>query len=268
MRIGLLITARLKSSRLELKLLKKLNGRTVIDRVIERATDVAECDEVVLCTSANNQDLPLVRLARANNIYYFCGESDDVLQRLLDAAVLFNLDYIIGVTADNPLFSIYYANVISDRVRRDPSVDFLYTVGHPIGMNMYALRTKALKVVCAIKEEIDTEIWGRLFNRPEIFNVLEIPVEEKLKVKADRITLDEYHDYVLLKKIFDSFPENYVIEEDDLNFLFETEPSLLSINSHVIQRDLSQETIDRIDAYYVQNKQMIIDKKNELYGQQ
>ena len=59
MRLGFLITARLKSSRLKLKLLKQLNGYSVIDRVIQRAKQVKECDEIILCTSENNQDLRL-----------------------------------------------------------------------------------------------------------------------------------------------------------------------------------------------------------------
>ena len=71
MKIGFLITARLKSSRLKLKLLKQLNGYTVIDRIIQRAKEVEECHEIILCTSKNNQDLPLVRIAQKNNIYYF-----------------------------------------------------------------------------------------------------------------------------------------------------------------------------------------------------
>ena len=30
----------------------------------------------------------------------------------------------------------------------------------PIGVNIYGIKTKALKVVCSVKQEIDTEIWG------------------------------------------------------------------------------------------------------------
>ncbi|MCX6661861.1 MAG: 3-deoxy-manno-octulosonate cytidylyltransferase, partial [Euryarchaeota archaeon] len=37
MRIGFLITARLKSSRLPLKIMKDLNGKPVIQRIVERA---------------------------------------------------------------------------------------------------------------------------------------------------------------------------------------------------------------------------------------
>ena len=82
MKIGFLITARLKSSRLKFKLLKELNGASVIERVIERSKKVNNCDYVILCTSENNQDLPLVQAALDNNIFYFNGHADDVLDRL------------------------------------------------------------------------------------------------------------------------------------------------------------------------------------------
>ena len=51
MKIGFLITARLKSSRLKFKILKHLNGISVIERIIQRAKEVKECKDIVLCTS-------------------------------------------------------------------------------------------------------------------------------------------------------------------------------------------------------------------------
>ena len=64
MKIGFLITARLKSSRLKLKILKPLNGFSVIERIIQRAKKVKECSDIVLCTSKLSQDLPLMRTAK------------------------------------------------------------------------------------------------------------------------------------------------------------------------------------------------------------
>ena len=95
MNIGFLITARLKSTRLKRKILLPLNGFTVIERVIQGAKQVVEAEKVVLCTSTVHQDLPLVEKAIKNNIYYFNGHPDDVLQRLLAAAELFGFDYFI-----------------------------------------------------------------------------------------------------------------------------------------------------------------------------
>ena len=183
MKIGFLITARLKSTRLKLKILKQLNGYSVIERIIQRAKEINKISDIVLCTSNLSQDLPLLRIARENDIHYFNGNPEDVLQRLLDAAELFKMDFFIGITADNPLFSIHHGNIISRMFRSDTSLDYIYTTGMPIGVNIYGIKTKALKVVCKVKQEIDTEIWGDLINQPKIFNVKKIKVEKNFKIK-------------------------------------------------------------------------------------
>ena len=134
MNIGFLITARLKSTRLPKKVLLPLNGYTVIERVIKRAKQVVEPDKVVLCTSTDHEDFPLVETAIKNKIYYFNGHPDDVLQRLMDAAKLFGFDFFMGITADNPLFSIEYAKQIKGIMQNDSSFDYLFTSNLPIGL--------------------------------------------------------------------------------------------------------------------------------------
>ena len=265
MKIGFLITARLKSRRLNLKLLLPLNGYTVIERVIQRAKSVIEGDDIILCTSTLNQDLSLVRIAKENNIYYFNGHPDDVLQRLLDASLLFNLDCFIGITADNPLFSTYHANLLVDAVQQNPSLDFVYTSGMPIGVNIYAMNVKALKTVCAIKEQVDTEIWGYLIKRPEIFNVLEIKASQEFIRNNYRLTLDEFDDYHLFKTLHNKFPKDTIIDVLDAYDVLDSNPDIVGMNSHVKQLDLDEDTKKAIDVYYKKNKKKILKIKEQLY---
>ena len=265
MKIGFLITARLKSSRLKLKLLKPLNGFSVVERVIQRAKQVEECSDIVLCTSRSNQDLPLMRIANKNNIYYYNGSSEDVLQRMLDAAELFQMDYVIGITADNPLFSIYHANIISDMIRSDGNLDFIYTTGMPIGVNIYGIKTKALKTVCSIKEEVDTEIWGYLINRPEIFNVQEIKVDDEYQCENYRMTLDEINDYKFFSQLYSMFPKEGVIELLDAYGCLQKNSEIAAINNMVVQRDLDEDVKKRISKFYEDNKDMILDLKHKVY---
>ena len=266
MKIGFLITARLKSSRLNLKLLLPLNGYTVIDRVIQRAKSVIECDDIVLCTSNSNQDLPLARISKENDIYYFNGHPDDVLQRLLDASLLFNLDYFIGITADNPLFSIYHANLLIDTVQQNPSFDFVYTDGMPIGINIYAMNVKALKTVCAIKKQVDTEIWGYLIKRPEIFNVQEIKATQEFTRNNYRLTLDEFDDYCLFRAIYNEFPKDAVVDVLDAYDVLDSNPDIAGMNTHVVQRDLDEDVKIAIDNYYKQNRDEILKIKEDIYA--
>lgn len=266
MKIGFLITARLKSSRLKRKILKPLNGYSVIERIIQRAKKVKDCEDIVLCTSKLNQDLPLIKTSINSNIYYYNGHADDVLQRLLDASELFNMDYFVGITADNPLFSIYHANLICNKIKSDKTIDFIYTSGMPIGTNIYAIKTKALKTVCSIKKEIDTEIWGYLINRPEIFNVKEIKAEDQYKNQNYRMTLDEIDDYEFLRQLYEKFPKNEVIDLLDVYSYLKKNPILAKINRNVKQRDLDDLVKNRINKFYKENKLKILEVKNKIYA--
>lgn len=264
MKLGFLITARLKSTRLPLKLLRYLNGYTVIERVIQRAKLVVECDDVVLCTSTLNQDLPLNRIALKQAISCFNGDPEDVLARLLTAAKLYSLDYVVCMTADNPLFSIYHANQISDFFRRNPQADYVYTTGLPLGLNVYGMSTNALETVCSIKEIVDTEIWGSLVNQPNTFNVHEIKPPPAFQYNA-RLTLDEEDDYTVINHIYNSFSRDAVIELQDIYRVLESNTAISQTNSNIVQRSLDPKKKAEIDAFYLNNRDSIAEIKNKIY---
>ena len=266
MKIGFLITARLKSSRLKLKLLKPLNGFSVVERVIQRAKKVKDCSDIVLITSNLTQDLPLMRIAINNDIYYYNGSPEDVLQRMLDAAELFQMDYVIGITADNPMFSIYHADIISDMIRLDNSLDFIYTTGMPVGVNIYGIKTKALKTVCSIKKEVDTEIWGYLVNRPEIFSVKEIKVDDEYQCDKYRMTLDEINDYKFFAQLYSMFPKEGEIELLEAYRCLQKNPEMATINSSVIQKEMDDAVKKRISRFYEDNKDKILTLKKAIYS--
>lgn len=263
MKVGFLITARLKSTRLPLKLLFDLNGKTVIERVIERCKKVIGISEVILCTSHNPQDKPLVDIAKRNDIYYYVGNEQDVLQRLSDAAKFFDLDYIINITGENPLFSISHANLVVDQATKGKN-DFISIVNLPIGCAVYGLRPDALKIVCEIKQIIDTEIWGPLINRPDIFDVHNIEVFDFYKRPDLRITIDYIEDYRFVNKLFSELNMKFISLESVLSALDEN-PSLLHIHEHRKQEKISEEMLYRIDSFYSDNKDKIIQIKNKLY---
>lgn len=265
MNIGFLITVRLKSTRLPKKVMLPLNGYTVIERVIQRAKKVVDHEKVVLCTSTEHQDFPLVETAVRNNIYYFNGHPDDVLQRLMDASDLFGFDFFIGITADNPLFSIYHANVIKEMFEQDPALDYVYTTGMPIGINIYGINVMSLRTICEVKKQIDTEIWGPLMNRPEIFNVKELEVEQKYKRNEYRLTLDEKDDYQVLNDVYNNFEKDYIIDILEAYNFLDKNLNIALINQKVIQKGLDKSIINTIESFYNKNRIKILNVKLSIY---
>ena len=69
MNLGLLITVRLKSRRLPRKVALDLQGRSVLQRVIDRARAVGSVERVVVCTSTHPQDRPIADTALAEGVH-------------------------------------------------------------------------------------------------------------------------------------------------------------------------------------------------------
>ncbi|MFZ5969490.1 MAG: cytidylyltransferase domain-containing protein [Bacillota bacterium] len=264
MKIGFLITARLKSSRLPFKILKDLNGKTVIERIIDRAKEIKDISEIILCTSTNPQDKPLIDMARKNDIYYYNGSEDDVLQRLLDASKLFSLDYFLGITADNPLFTIYYSDLIVDEIKTN-DYDFIKIEGLPLGCATYGMKVEALETVCRIKNMMDTEIWGPLINRPEIFNIKTIQVPEELRKPDLRLTLDYQEDYELIRHLYEVLDYEKVLNLHDAIDYLEKNLEVRNINKHCKQMELTKEALDKIKRHYHENYEKIMKIKEEIY---
>ncbi|MGJ1224640.1 cytidylyltransferase domain-containing protein [Sphingobacterium siyangense] len=265
MKIGLLITARLKSSRLPFKLLRDLNGYSIIEHVINRSKKLSDIEDIVLCTSINQQDKPLVEIAKKNDIYYFLGSEDDVLQRLCDCAKFFGFDYVLSITGENPIFSIDHTNLMINRIKTLKE-DFIYIEGLPIGTAVYGINVKALKTVCEYKDEIDTEIWGPLINRPEIFKVGKLIAEDFYYRPNLRLTNDYFEDFQMMNKIFCSFnscstPSLFSV----LEFL-DNNREILDTNKERTQLSLDDDTTKRIDEFFKHNHHKIIKIKNKNYS--
>jgi spore coat polysaccharide biosynthesis protein SpsF len=263
--MGFLITAGLRSKRLPLKLLRPLRGRMVIDRVIERAKEVKHVSDVVLCTSTNPQDRPLINAALNNDVYYFVGDETDVVRRLLQAAKFFELDYFLAITADNPLFTVYYSNVIANEVKKE-RYDFVKLEGLPLGVATYGVRVKAFETIDRIKPTIDSEFWAYLLNKPDVFRIKTVTVRDKLNRPDLRLTLDYEEDYELISNIYSHVPFNTVLDLYDVMDYLDERPELAKLNANCIQREMATELKAQIDRVYAENEKQIEAIKRDIYS--
>lgn len=264
MKYGFLITARLKSSRLPLKIMKDLNGKKVIERIIERAKEIDEISTIVVCTSPNNQDKPLIEVANKNKVAYFLGDPDDVLKRLNDATLFHKFDYVLGITADNPLFSIKYSNKIVNEIKTE-KYDFIKINGLPFGTATWGMKAKALQTVCKVKNIVDTEIWGYLIDRQEIFNALTIEAEKNLHRPNLRLTLDYEEDYKLINHLYTNIPFKTTLSLQKVIEYLDRHPEIAAINKNCIQLDVPPELKEKINKNYKENFDKIKKIKEEIY---
>ena len=231
MKVGFLITGRLKSTRLPKKLLLEICSRPILCHMIDRIKLSKMVDEIVLCTSTNKQDDPLEELAHKEQISVFRGDEDDVVKRLYDASVQYNLDYLLNITADCPFVDPVYADEIV-KAYESTGADLIRAFGLPHGAFSYGIRPPALKKVIEIKEDRETEVWGRYFTDTDLFNVYDLPIENPLHRQPGlRMTLDYPEDLAFFEAVFDHlYKEDSIFSLDEiLNFL-QKHPEIVMIN--------------------------------------
>jgi spore coat polysaccharide biosynthesis protein SpsF len=147
-KIGIILQARMGSSRLPGKVLRPMAGKPMLQWIVERLRLVRKCDSLILATSNLPQDIPLVKFANALQINCFTGSESDVLDRYYQCATANGLSHIIRATGDNPFV---------DPEECDRLIEFYMsgqlayatisheTNGYPIGVGLEIISMPALE---------------------------------------------------------------------------------------------------------------------------
>ena len=237
MKSAILITARLKSTRLPMKVIKPIHSKPMIVHMLDRLKLANEPEEIIICTSTVAQDDPLEEIAKQEGVKCFRGEPEDVLMRLTNAAEAFNVDTIINCTADNPFVDPGYI----DRLYRhhiEHKNEFSKIEGLPWGTFSYAISFEAMKKACDIKDESDTEVWHGYFMDTGNFKWNALKVTNDAVLWPDlRLTVDTPDDFEMVTRVFDELDDsNGVFPLSDIVDLCRRNPEIPAINETVVQK--------------------------------
>lgn len=99
--VGVVILARLSSSRLPGKALKIIEGKETLRHILDRLQIVVEPSKIILATSDQTSDDALEDFARSNNVAIYRGSLNRVGERFYAAAKLLDVDYACRINGDN-----------------------------------------------------------------------------------------------------------------------------------------------------------------------
>ena len=146
-----IIQARLSSSRLPGKVLSPVDGQPMLARVISRVRQAQLIDEIMVATTSDSSDEPIVQFCQDQGVACFRGDLYDVLDRYYRAALAIEADVVVRITADCPMI----APEEIDRVVRaflDSGADFAanrlpppFERTTPIGMDCEVCSFQALQ---------------------------------------------------------------------------------------------------------------------------
>jgi len=230
MKIGFLITARLKSTRLPKKVILKIDGREFIALMIKRLKLSKAVDDIVVATSTNPQDNPLAKIALRENVKCFRGSEDDVLERLYLASKEFGLDYILNLTADCPLLAYEFIEKVVE-MHKKTDADLITISKLPHGFFFWGIKPAALKKILEIKEAQDTEVWLRYFTETKMFKVVDLDVPQHYR-RNYRLSLDYPEDYDFFKALFNGMKNAHLKPTKEIIEFLDKHPEIVDINLH------------------------------------
>ena len=240
MSIIAIIQARISSTRLPGKVLKKVEGKTVLEHVIDRAKAVKNINDVVVATTVKKEDLEIVKLCANLGISVFCGSEDDVLDRYYQVARLFKSNHIVRITSDCPLIDpLIIDKVIGLYFKKE--ADYATNTmpeTYPDGLDTEVFSFKTLKIAWEnAKFTSEREhVTPYIRKNPNIFKLVNLKCNSDLKNK--RWTIDEPKDFEFIKIIYKNLYHKNALfgMKAILNFL-KKYPEIEEINKNIIRNE-------------------------------
>lgn len=199
-RIGLVLQARLGSSRLPGKALETLSGVSIVERCLNRLK-LADAGQVVLATTEAPEDDALAAVAHRLNVAVYRGSCDDVVERYLGAARAFNLDIVVRATGDNPAVDIDAPKRVIGAL---DSSDYACELGLPYGAGVEAVTVAALRMSDASAESAyeREHVTVHIKNRPDRFRLTRLAAPRALARPDVRVTIDTADDLAYMRRVF------------------------------------------------------------------
>jgi spore coat polysaccharide biosynthesis protein SpsF len=235
------IEARMTSSRLPGKVLKSCLGRPMLELMIERVRRAPSLDGVVVCTTVNASDDPIVELCDRLGVGHWRGSEEDVLQRVLHGAQAHGIETIVELTGDCPLID---PALIEETIAayRASGVDYCSNAlvrSYPIGMDTQVFATAVLADVDRrTQDPIDHEhVSLYIYRHPELYSLKAVEAPPAMRLPEMRLTLDTPEDLALITAVFERlYPTNSRFSLADILAVLESEPTLKALNAHVQHR--------------------------------
>lgn len=249
-RPGVIVQARMGSTRLPGKVMARVQGHSLLGHLLLRLRRLERSKTVVVATTEAEGDAILLEEAERYGALPFRGSENDVLQRYLEASRAHGIDPLVRITSDCPLAD---PALIDEALRRwqagqerDHPPDIVTNTraglrSYPRGLDVEVVSRAALE---AIDDELPPDAAERehvtqaLYQRLDRFRIADLM--QPVSLAFLRWTVDTGDDLTLIRRIYDAlYPTRPEFDTADVLSLLEREPELLAINAQVRQKPLT-----------------------------
>lgn len=215
-----IIQARMTSTRLPGKVLADIHGKPMLERMLDRVRRARSLDEIIVATTVNATDDPVVELGRRLGVRVFRGDEADVLGRYRAAAREASADVVVRLTADCPMID---PAVVDQAVAMFLEGDWDYLSNsrvrtYPDGLDVEVFTRDALERAARearhpqLREHVTLYINGRYKDLPcGTFRVGDMAYERDLSHLQWSVNTAE--DLERVRRLFAALPEGFTWED-------------------------------------------------------
>lgn len=198
-----IVQARMSSSRLPGKTLSEVEGEPLLTLLLRRLARAQEIERVIVATSAEPVDDPIVPVAEHAGASVFRGSRDDVLGRFVGAFGGWT-GPVARITADCPLIDPQVVDAVVALWRRTPGAVYASNLQprvHPDGLDVEVVDAEALRTVAgetadpAAREHVTVAVRAE----PARFTAIGLAGDERLA--GLRWTVDLPEDLAFLRAV-------------------------------------------------------------------
>jgi spore coat polysaccharide biosynthesis protein SpsF len=202
-RPGIILQARLRSTRLPGKALEPIGRWPVLEHCLRRLL-ASTGATVLLATTKRPEDDALAAVAARLGTAVFRGSAHDVLGRFATAAVRFGFDPVIRATADNPGVDIDAPARVLAALERT-GADYVQEPGLPVGGAVEGVTAAALlRASKTAASTYDREhVTTYIKSHPQEFRIVSAEVPAHLRRPDVRLTVDTTDDLDYVRMLFD-----------------------------------------------------------------
>jgi len=225
--------ARMASSRLPGKVLRNVFGKPLLWYLMERLKLVKKVNRILIATGSPETNQPIIDFAKEQNIDYFIGNEDDVLDRYYQAAKHYKGNIIVRITSDCPLMD---PDLIDQGLEMFLNGNYAYiSNGHPPtypdGFDIEIFSFKALETAWMEAKLPSEREHVTLYIRDKKNDFKRNNFENDKNYEEYRLTVDTKEDFALISKIIENFYDQWeTFTVQDVVKLMEQNPRLKQIN--------------------------------------
>lgn len=244
---GIIIQARMGSTRLPGKVLKSVCGKPLLYYSVARSALSKYANIVIVATTNSEKDDQIVHWCKKNGIAFFRGSEEDVLDRYYQAAKKFNLNTVVRVTSDCPFVDPRIVDMLI-LILQNQGLDYVSNRidkrTWPHGLDVEAVTFETLEKAWrhATSQDEREHVTPYIMRHPELFKILEVPYTEK-DLSRIRLTVDYAEDLEFTTMLMEEMMKEWGIDFSWKNVVkaLKRKPELSDINRHRIDpvtRDL------------------------------